>query len=283
MRKITKPTDNSGDVFIECIEIVRNANLKARLTATRNLIEEAATELDDKVTTGELHTVIRENIVNGNVTSKELADVYTYRMAKQGTPGRKIYDKLKIAAPYGICPLCSHRIVTTIDHYLPKTEYPRLSVVPINLVPSCSDCNKSKLTNYPTVSEEETLHPYYDDIENDLWLQATVNHSTPPTIQFIVVPHYDWEELLSDRVKFHFDSLELNSLYSAQATVELVQINYRLLMLHDSLGAEGVRNHLIEGAETRNHANINSWQAATYRAMAADQWFCDGGFKLTAI
>jgi len=281
MRKLTKPTDNSGDVFIECIEIVRNANLKSRLTATRDLINTAATELESKVTTGELHTIIRENVVNGNVTSKELADVYTFRMSKPGTPGRKIYDKLKMAAPYGICPLCSHRIVTTIDHYLPKTEYPRLSVVPINLIPSCSDCNKSKLANYPTAPEEEMLHPYYDDIENDLWLQATVSHSTPPAIQFKVAPDDDWGELLSDRVKFHFDSLELNALYSAQAAVELVQINYRLQMLHAALGAVGVRNHLLEGAETRSHANINSWQAAMYRAMAADQWFCDRGFKLS--
>lgn len=280
MRKLKKPTYNSGDVFFECIEIVRNANLKARLVATRKLIEEAETELEAKVTKGELHTIIREDIVNGNVSAKELADVYTYRMAKQGTPGRKIYDKLKMAAPSGICPLCCHRIVTTIDHYLPKTEYPRLSVVPINLVPSCSDCNKSKLTSYPTTSEEETIHPYFDDIENETWLKATVNHTTPPTIQFTVIPTDDWDELLADRVKFHFESLNLNSLYSAQAAVELVQINYRLQMLHASLGATGVRNHLIEGAETRNNANINSWQTAMYKAMATDQWFCSGGFRL---
>lgn len=280
MRVLPKPTDNSGDVFIECIEIVRNANLKLRLTATRHLIEEATTELEAKVTTGELHTVVRETLVNGNVTSKELEDVYTHRMAKPGTPGRKFYDKLKIAAPNGICPLCSHRIVTNIDHYLPKTKYPRLSVVPINLVPSCSDCNKSKLAGYPTTPKEETLHPYYDDIENDLWLEATVNHSTPPTIQFSVTPHGEWDELLSDRVKFHFDSLELNTLYSAQAAVELALINFRLKNIHAAVGAAGVRTHLLEGAETRNHSNINSWQAAMYRAMANDNWFCNGGFKL---
>jgi hypothetical protein len=280
MRKLNKPTNNSGDVFIECIEIVRNASLKARLTATKYLIEEAASEFEVKVTTGNLHTVAREIWVNGNVSSKELADVYTYRMAKQGSPGRSIYDKLKIAAPNGICPLCAHRTVTTIDHYLPKTEYPRLSVVPINLVPSCSDCNKVKLTSYPRASSEEPLHPYYDDIEEHLWLEATVNHSTPPTIQFDVAPHPDWDTLLCDRVKFHFDSLEINKLYASQAAVELVQINYRLRMLHQTVGAIGVKNHLIEGAETRSHANVNSWQSATYSALAADEWFCDGGFRL---
>lgn len=273
------PTYNSGDVFIDCLEIVKNVNLKARLTATRNLVVEAAEELEEKVTTGQLHTVIRETLVNGNVTSAELQGVYD-RMVRKGTLGRKIYDKLIIASPLGVCPLCSQREVTQIDHYLPKAEYPRLSVVPINLVPSCSDCNKSKLTGYPNTSEEETLHPYFDNIENDLWLTATVIHSTPPTIQFQVTPHHDWEQLLSDRVLFHFDTLSLAKLYSTQAAVELVQINLSLIKLHDSSGAAGVRKFILEGAESRSHANINSWQAAMYTAMASDNWFCDGGFRL---
>lgn len=165
-------------------------------------------------------------------------------MAQKGAPGRKYYDKLIIASPYGICPLCSHREVTTLDHHLPKAEYPRLSVVPINLVPACSDCNKSKLVRYPTKPEQETLHPYFDNIENDLWLTATVNQTTPPTIQYQVTPPAACEQLLADRVKFHFGSLLLAKLYSTQAAVELVQINLSLVNLHNTSGLEGVRKYL---------------------------------------
>lgn len=279
MRRLPTPTDNSGDVFIDCLEIVRNANLKVRLTATKDLVIAAAEELEEKVTTGQLHTVIRETLVNGNVTSAELQGVYE-RMVRKGTLGRKVYDKLIIASPLGICPLCSHREVTQIDHYLPKAEYPRLSVVPINLVPSCSDCNKSKLMGFPKTAEEETLHPYFDNIENDLWLTATVIHSTPPIIQFQVTNHHAWEQLLYQRVRFHFNTLSLAKLYSTQAAVELVQINLSLLNLHTSSGAAGVRQFILESAESRSHANINSWQASMYHAMAADNWFCDGGFRL---
>lgn len=279
MRRLQTPIDNSGDVFIDCIDVVRNANLKARLTAIRDLVVEAADEFEEKVTTGQLHTVIRETLVNGNVTSAELQDVYD-RMVRKGTLGRKIYDKLIIASPLGICPLCSHREVTQIDHYLPKAEYPRLSVVPINLVPSCSDCNKSKLTKFPQVPEEETLHPYFDNIENDIWLTATIIQSNPASFQFQVIPPDHWEQLISDRVRFHFDSLSLNKLYSTQAAVELVQINFRLINLYAVSGSPGVRQYLLEGAESRSHANLNSWQAAMYKAMTADNWFCDGGFRL---
>lgn len=282
MRRLLKPIDNSGDVFMDCIDVVRNANLKARLTSIRDLVVEAADEFEEKVTKGNLHTVSREAIINGNVTSSELQDVYE-RMVRKGTLGRKIYDKLIIASPLGICPLCSHREVTQIDHYLPKAEYPRLSVVPINLVPSCSDCNKSKLMKFPQAPKEETFHPYFDNIENDVWLTATIIHSNPVSFQFQITPPDHWEQLLSERVKFHFNSLSLNKLYSTQAAVELAQINFRLINLHAISAAAGVRQYLLEGTQSRSHANLNSWQTSMYKAMAADNWFCDGGFRLLPI
>jgi len=278
MRTLPKPTENSGDVFDTCIDMVSNTNLKVRLKATKLLIENAASEFDGKVTTGELHHIIREVIVNGNVSSKELADVYTFRMAKLGTAGRQIYDKLKIAPKNGVCPLCSQRLVTTLDHHLPKTQYPRLSVVPFNLVPACSDCNKSKLTKYPTCSEEEMFHPYYDNIDNDLWLNALIRPMTPPTILFYVNPSANWNTLLTGRINYHFNSLELNKLYSTHAAVELTQINQTLQSLFNNSGSSGVKNYLLEGYESRRYPNQNSWQAAMYKAMADDEWFCNGGF-----
>jgi 5-methylcytosine-specific restriction endonuclease McrA len=280
MRHINKPQEVAVDVFLNCISLVKNVNLKSRLTACQHLITDAYTEFEDKVTNGDVCTIIREAIINGNVTAKELEDVYTKRMAKKNRPGRALYDKIKISAPNGICPLCSQREATTLDHYLPKAEYPRLSVVPVNLVPACKDCNTSKLTSYPQNPEEEMIHPYYDNIENDVWLNASVIQTTPPTIQFYVQAPANWDDLLVERVKYHFGSLFLQKLYSTHAASELRQINYRLSVLFAKSGAAGVRLYLLEGAESRSHDNRNSWQAAMYNATANDNWFCNGGFNL---
>ena len=66
MRRLPVPIDNPGNVFLDCIDVVRNANLKARLTAIRNLVVEAADEFEEKVTTGQLHTVVRETLINSS-------------------------------------------------------------------------------------------------------------------------------------------------------------------------------------------------------------------------
>jgi hypothetical protein len=279
MRKLELPIEIARDVFLDCISIVEDTDLKARLTACAGLITDAATEFNTKITTNLAHTIARETVVNGNLSAKELSNVYTYRMAKKKTPGRSLYEKLKSAADNDICPICGHRIVTNLDHYMPKSLYPRLSVVPINLVPVCTDCNKIKLHDFPMSPQEVTLHPYYDNIENVQWLKADIVEKSPPAVIYSVQPHTDWDALLSQRVTNHFNSFEINQLYSKQAAVELTNINYRLQKLFDDKGVIGVHQHLQEAAESAEHANKNSWQTALYRCLAGSLWFCDGGFE----
>lgn len=279
MKKIDKPDINAKNTFETCISIVGNHDLKNRLSACKDLIEQAEVEYDSKAT-GNLYTINPEQNVNGNVTAKELEKVYTFRMVKKDVPGRVIYDKLISAPKLGICPLCAHRLVETLDHYLPKSSFPRLTTSPINLVPSCYTCNRSKLTSTPNSPEEETLHPYYDDIEEDEWLSAKVNHTTPPTISYFVSSPANWSDLLKERVNNHFVSLSLNKLYSTQAAVLIRSLYHRLNSIYSSLGSHGVRTYLQEEAESRYLDDKNSWQTAFYKAISLDDWFCNGGFKL---
>lgn len=280
MKTVDKPNFSAKDSFNTCISIVKNADLKNRLEACENLINQAEIEFDTKITTGNIFTILSEQSVNGNVTAKELENVYTLRMAKKDVPGRIIYDKIFSAPKYGICPLCSHRTVETLDHYLPKSRFPRLATTPINLIPSCFTCNRGKLTSVPIRPEEETLHPYFDNIEEDDWLSAKVNMTNPPTVTYFVKPPDNWSDLLKERVKFHFDSFSLNSLYSKQAAVLIRGLNHRLVNIYNSLGAAGVKKYLAEESESRYVDDKNSWQTAFYVATSNDMWFCNGGFEL---
>ncbi|MDR1181812.1 MAG: hypothetical protein LBL13_07520 [Bacteroidales bacterium] len=281
MKVITKPNITAKDAFLTCISKVKNVDLKTRLTACVNLISQAETEFESKITKGDIHTICKEQIVNGNVIAKELKTVYTDRMAGTNAPGRTIYDKLILAPKNGICPLCSHGHVSTLDHYLPKSDFPRLAVVPINLIPSCFDCNKYKLTTSPRKPEEETLHPYYDNIEDVQWLYAQVNHTTPPTVSFFVKPLDSWSDLLKARVQHHFQSFSLAKLYTKEAAVYISDLNQRLQSIHSSSGAIGVSEYLRNEAISRCAVDKNSWRTAFYFAVADDDWFCDGGFQIS--
>lgn len=279
MLKVPKPTLLSASVYSDCISVFQDVALRIRLEACKPMIADAEREFELKITKGLIHTIAHETIVNGNVTKDELKKVYSNQMVGSGI-GRIYYDKLLKAAKNDLCPLCAHRDATTLDHYLPKAKYPRLSVVPINLVPSCKDCNTGKLTSFPTTPEEETIHPYYDDIELDQWLEARVNRTTPLSVTFYVLHVPGWSNLLFDRTKNHLKAYKLDLLYSTQAGRELTARKQQLISNYTpQLGDANVKKLLLDEAISRGTSNINSWQSALYRCLANDDWFCNGGFN----
>jgi len=279
MRKIDKPHDDPKDIYLTCISRVKNGGLKSRLESIADNVEDAAIEYDQKGLNSRFYSLSEHDNVAGVVTKVEMEKVYTTRMAKKGTPGRPCYDRLKASVPHAVCPLCGHRTVSTIDHYLPKASFPSLVVVPFNLVPACSDCNKLKLSGVPVTAEEQTIHPYYDDITTDQWLYAEVIEDTPVSIKFFVKTKNDWSDTLKLRIQEHFKVFGLGSLYASQSGVELANIRSQLKNIFQKAGENSVREHLTEHFQSRYDNHINSWQTAMYQSIADNDWFCCGGFN----
>lgn len=219
-------------------------------------------------------------MVGGQVTAKEMGRVYSNRMAKKGAPGRDVYEAILHSAPQDRCPLCVQRMVTTLDHHLPKAYYPVFSVNPLNLVPACADCNKAKLSNYPENPEEVPLHPYYDNIDGDRWLVAAVVQTAPAAMRFYVQPPGVWDPVLAERLRRHFDELCLATLYGSEAAEELVNIRSQLVGLHGAGGGNLVQTELEHRAASCEAARRNGWRTACYRAWADSDWFCGGGFAI---
>jgi len=71
----------------------------------------------------------------------------------------------------GVCPYCDGPLTAgraKLDHFLPKENFPFLSVTPDNLVPACTDCNsiqikgrKVPLSQPPANAAADWFHPYH--------------------------------------------------------------------------------------------------------------------------
>jgi HNH endonuclease len=278
MWRVDKPTITAEDAFETCISRIRDAGLKQRMEEITAFVALSATAYDTAAEEGQLHTVAVHTGVNGSVTTREMTRLYDGRMAAAKSPGRGIYDALIASAEHGRCPFCGHRVVSTLDHVLPKAHYPALAVAPHNLVPSCADCNKTKHDQPLADEAEQYIHPYYDEIEGELWLRAEVLETAPASVRFFVQPFEGWPVILSQRVENHFMRLGLSKLYSSQAAQELVSIRYQVTALHDRLGSDGVQLFLADSHASRSNARINSWQTAFYSALSESDWYCNGGF-----
>lgn len=260
----------SGMSIVERAEILREA-IPTFAQAEANYLQ-----LGKK---SQLYTLAQSDFVTPRLNGKLMGVIYKSHFAKAGSPSRSLYDRIKMSAPHDTCPLCGQRNVASVDHYMPQSAFPVLNLTPANLVPACSDCNKSKLAAVPGSEEEQMLHPYFDDLGDDRWLVAGVSESQPPTVTFSIRPAPAWPPALSSRVSGHFKRMGLAKLYAAQAASELADIAFTLGKIGQAGGAPTVRAHLHSEFESRCTRDHNSWKTALYEALKDSAWFCEGGYS----
>lgn len=286
MRRVVKPRLNLGLLMDSCARDYsqhRTAGQRERLLASVVPVVQAEAAYDAAASQNQLHRFQPSQDVAGpgTATSDDMSGAYDVKMARERSVARTAYDLIKMAAPGGWCPLCGTRSVNQLDHYLPKSEFPPFALLPLNLIPACRDCNTDKLAGFPTRPEEETLHPYYvtDEFLTDPWLHAAVLQTAPPSLNFFVRPPVHWSRLTAARAQRHLDVFKLTKLYATRAGEEVAQIRWRLRKEFERAGAQAVRFYLYEEAASRRAAAMNSWQTATYTALAASDWFCEYGYS----
>jgi hypothetical protein len=279
VRCLERPRRRALKSYIVCSSRIKDAGLRGRMDGIRPEIARAGDAFEAAMKRGDPASVATSDNV-GEVTGAEMSALYVQRMAKIGAPGRQIYDELVGAAPASRCPLCAQRRVSTLDHYLPKAAYPSLAVAPDNLIPACADCNKSKSGRSPSNRAIATLHPYYDAVEDEVWLEAAVIGEAPAALRFYVGDVGAWDKHLLARVRCHFEVFGLGPLYAVEAADEMASIRDSLRRLDDAGGAASVRAWLEDRRQSCRANALNSWRTATYTALAGSDWYCQGGFNL---
>jgi hypothetical protein len=279
MRAIVKPDYESLLVYQTCINSISDRDLRSRLDNVSNDIHNAAKDYEQKAIAKQLYTIIANNSDNdelalGTVTKKELKDVYSVHMVGKTKPAREFYDELLSQAPLGRCPFCGIGYASTLDHFLPKTKYPQLSVLPINLVPSCKDCNTGKNNVIPASAKKQSLHPYFDhqNFIDEQWLFAEVTQTTPAMISFFVKVPDHWDDVSKGRVKSHFVDFKLDFRYAIEAGNELAGIKDMLNNYKEQHGSNALVELLTLKSESHAKQHANSWQTAFYQALASNNW-----------
>ncbi|MEU4300094.1 MULTISPECIES: hypothetical protein [Kitasatospora] len=279
MRHLDPPSFTPRDTYLTCISTARPAT-RTHLAAFEDAVAEAGEQFHQAAQAHTLHDLTALAAAPAAPADREaLRKVYTSHLVGQGTPGRHIYDAIKNAAR-GLCPLCGVGKVATLDHQLPKTSYPLLSVVPANLVPACRDCNFGKGQQAPASAGEQTLHPYYDDLFDVPWLAARLIRPAgrrPMSVRFHVEAPADWDQDLVDRLRSHLKVFDLDARFRLHVGSHLATLAGMLSFLPST----GIEQYLTWQAQAWTKTGPNSWEAALYRALATDPWYTGGGWRHT--
>lgn len=197
-----------------------------------------------------------------------------YFVNKDKPDARAIYDQI-LASAKQKCPYCCGvGNPRNLDHYLPKAHFPKYSIIPVNLVPSCRDCNMDAkadkvISNY----EDQLLHPYLDKPHffNEQWVYIEFESSIldKETDFFYVVKAPDhWNDLDKVRVTNHFKSCNLGVRFSKDAVDSFININEQVQGLRE-IGLEDhkIVKYVLEPILNNSKRNINHWEKVLVKGI----------------
>jgi len=281
MKKLSAPAFSDIETYLTCTSSVANEVFRNRLESCSNIIQVKTTEYVQKAVTAELYSIsyfstVRgvDPVVVGNLKKSELTKMYSTYMVNKQYPARYVYDAILVAAN-DKCPFCGGiGQPKTLDHYLPKANYPFFSVLPANLVPSCRDCNAGKSNNLALQPGKQVLHPYFDNdcYFNERWISAKVVMTNPIALEFYVNPPINWNQLRIERVTSHFTDFDLAKRYSLQAAEELSTLIYQRNSFMENFTSSEFRDYLM--SLDGDILFINHWKRVMYAALAANVEFC---------
>lgn len=175
------------------------------------------------------------------------------------------------------CPMCGRPGADTIDHILPKDEYPQFALLSKNLVPCCERCNRVKNKAIPSSSKSRYLHPYYDTFLVGHVIKLDIKFYLDVPI-FKILPAGGLTDIEKSVVTFHLKQLQINSkiimhfrntwrsflkmidkIWVVSTTVNNVmdKLNERILGFLD------IKDEEFE--------TVNNWDSVFYRAFQQDQ------------
>ncbi|EKL3069904.1 hypothetical protein PQ425_002661 [Shigella dysenteriae] len=148
------------------------------------------------------------NVNSCGVLSNNIAEALRYYY---NNPAKclSIIDDIRAANSNSLCPMCGSMHSGTLDHVLPKENYPEFSLFTKNLVPACK-CNTFKSTTIANSAGHRMLHPYFDNILKQRLICANFSKlGRTPTIDVKIIidpmsPEYN-------NVKYHLDNVVIKN------------------------------------------------------------------------
>ncbi len=278
MKSLPCPKRSVVSVVPLCVaSMTRDRATAAALVAGTAHLEDEERRYRATAAAGTLHTLLPSDAAcGGTIPADRMGAVYKQKFTGKNPSAKTVYDEIYLSAR--ICPLCLERHVKTLDHYLPKAAYPDFALTPINMVPSCSDCNKAKLDNTPADAEHCPIHPYFDTFDDATWVFASVIQTNPISFAFRPKPPDTWPAVKQQRAINHFKSLDLDMLYSALAAVEVSGSRHTLTNLWRANPA-ALKDHLSQQATSWRLFGPNSWKGAMFEALLGSSWFLQDGLR----
>jgi hypothetical protein len=280
MKQLNKPAIDPKVALFKCIEGIKDGLARTHYLGNQDHLEQGILDFEHAANVYSWCNLPRvrngnkTRVIVGTLTKEQLVKLYSKYMVGSTGEARQMYDEILVAAN-GKCPFCAgigH--ARTLDHYLPKANFPLYAVVPLNLVPCCRDCNSEKRNGFPTTMDAQTIHPYLDGQHFFLekWTYVTIIATDPVSARYETRPPLTWSAADRNRVASHFEEYDLASRFGIEAATEISILADQRRTIYRDYSADAFRSTLEEQGQLPS-IPINGWRRTLYSALAQTPWF----------
>jgi hypothetical protein len=233
MKRLALPNISFKNMLLKCSEGMEQVNVRNSFISVFPTFYAKEQQYQALSLAGNLYSYPKINPLTnttpvvGHLTKRKLVNLYENNLRDKDKPARDYYDALLVSSGER-CPFCGDIGQTkNLDHFLPKAHFPEFSVMPLNLVPSCRDCNMGeKGQAYATVEDDQAIHPYVDkDIfYQEQWVYAEYIDEDDGAVVYYVQCPAAWSQEEKNRAENHFNSLDLANRYSLEAGKHLSEV-----------------------------------------------------------
>jgi len=197
-----------------------------------------------------------------------------YGNPKAGSSHGKVLSKLR-ERTLQLCPACGEDgTPNTLDHYLPKEDYPEFAITAVNLFPMCDICQGKKLRETTDLHNQRLfLHPYYDDFLGQEVVILKIGGPFQAPTDVLIEPSPVLTLAQSALIRRHLGALEIPARYQHFFRDQYL----RLLRLVSDMRSEGqdVRAMLGLFLTMAASKSLNSWPHIFYAAVLSNAALLD--------
>lgn len=271
MRKIKHYAGNSYLFHKKVLSAKRNASIIKTVESMDGSIKKAFEEYDKSFYSDTLHYMHPLSLDPNQ--QEALRALYSYRLK----PFQELLAELT-TDEYGrvakLCPNCTINEIHSLDHCVPKGEFPEFSDHPRNLMQCCPVCNSKKSEIWRDDANRTFLNLFIDDIPDVQYL--FINSRLVKNIPFFLFSlsrPQGIEDVMFERIEGHYNSLDLLKRFSETSSYIIDELKFTIKSSSES----GCTNDMIKKTILNNAGllqskfGINYWKALIYKEVGENE------------
>ncbi|SEQ18371.1 HNH endonuclease [Streptococcus equinus] len=215
MKSTITPSYRVKDFYKDFISNMKESELKKIYNTKEKILIQKEQNLKDNAKKSELNQCPHGLLPDDQLEIDDYKRLYEKFRKSKKTQSVREYLLNQISG--NACVYCEKRSGNdTLDHVLPKSNYPYLTVSPLNLVSSCSTCNSKKGATITNL-----VHPYFDEFNSRKFVSCEIElvclsskYHIVTKFNFLSFGNTLEEQRLSQKLQTTFNELELANRYS---------------------------------------------------------------------